>query len=138
MPGAGSLTTYNYQWDTKTLKPPLMHSANQFRHHRELRKEAFRKSRKSRKANFHELLSQKSGVRKELIDVVIEALPLAVYEELNVYGDCHLDDFMTFTECSTPGRSMDACFGWRGAFKKAIETNWYAEAPVEPADLQAD
>ena len=122
MPGAG--TVANYDWPTIVLKPPLMRSANVFRQHRLRRRVVQRAKHRSRKRAFHELISDKSGVQKELVAAVMQALPLVVFQELTTYGECSIDNLITIKEKITDGKSMDAAVQWHGAVKKAVAENW--------------
>ena len=122
MPGAGSVV--KYEWPTIALKPPLMRSANVFRQHRLRRRVWHKVQRKSRKIAFHGLIADKSGVRKELVAAVMEALPLAIFQELTTYGDCSIYNLITLKEKITDGTSMDASVEWHGAVKKAVAENW--------------
>ena len=61
-------------------------------------------------------------------------MPLAVFEEVNLFGDCHLENFMHFKERITEGRAMDVTCYFSGEFNSAINANWCGEQCVHEVD----
>lgn len=121
MPGANTLV--KHEWPIWEIKPPLMQSDGVFRQHRLKRRVATKTHRKTRKAQLHELISVKSGVRADLVALVMEALPLAGFEELTTYGESCIENLVMMNENISDGKSVDATFEWHGVVKKAVKEN---------------
>ena len=51
---------------------------------------------------------------------VMEALPLAVFQEVTTFGES-CTDLVMMNESISNGKSMDAIVEWRGAVKKAVK-----------------
>ena len=48
----------------------------------------------------HELISVKSGVRPDIVALVMQALPLVVFQELMETGESRIDNLVMLTEKS--------------------------------------
>ena len=54
----------------------------------------------------------------------MNALPMAVFREINTYGDCLIKGLLKFTEKINPCRSMDIDITKDGEFEEAVKDNW--------------
>ena len=113
-----------YVYPPIECRPPRMKSASVFRLHRFQRRVLAKTKKVRRGCAFHQYISEKSGVRKDLVTAVMNALPMAVFRELNTYGDCKIKGFLNFTEKINPCRSMDIDITTDGEFDKAANQNW--------------
>ena len=113
-----------YVYPPFKVHPPRRLSASVFRLHRFQRRVTAKIKKVRRGCAFHEYISEKSGVRKDLVTLVMNALPMAVFRELNTYGDCQIKDFLKFTEKINPCRSMDIDITKDGEFEEAVKDNW--------------
>ena len=71
----------------------------------------------------HALISMKSGVRLEHVDLVMQTLPLVVFQELMENGEACIDNLVMMTEQITAGKAMDVALNWHGLVKEAISEN---------------
>ena len=71
----------------------------------------------------HALISVKSGVRLELVALVMQALPLVVFQELMETGESCIDNLVMMTEQITAGKAMGVALNWHGVVKKAFSEN---------------
>ena len=55
----------------------------------------------------HALISVKSGVRPDIVALVIQALPLVEFQELMETGESCIDNLVMLTEQITAGKTMD-------------------------------
>ena len=101
MPGANTLV--KHEWHTMELKPPLMQPAGVFRQHRLKRMVANKAQRETRKTSLHELISVKSGVRADLVALVMEALPLAIFQALTTFGESCIENLVMMNENPVKG-----------------------------------
>ena len=113
-----------YVYPPFKVHPPRRLSANVFRLHRFQRRATTKIKKVRRGCAFHEYISEKSGVRKDLVTLVMNALPMAVFRELNTYGDCQIKGFLNFTKKINSCRSMDIDITTDGEFDKAATENW--------------
>ena len=113
-----------YAYPPIERRPPRRKSASVFLLHRFQRRVLAKTKKVRRGCAFHEYISEKSGVRKNLVTLVMNALPMAVFRELNTYGDCQIKGFLKFTEKINPCRSMDIDITQDGEFEKAVKENW--------------
>ena len=71
----------------------------------------------------HASISMKSGVRLEHVDLVMQELPLVVFQGLMEDGEACIDNLVMLTEKITPGKAMDVAFNWHGDVRKTFSEN---------------